>query len=288
MRHSLERLPQLDIRSPTPETAQIRDFCNQLIALSPLSDDNLQLSHPGSPMDSTPIYELKEHAPPSLTAKTTNSERSLSFEAQEHSNRASSFNQILRKMDWHILPVMSLLYLASFLDRTNIGNAKIAGLVKELGLTGYQYDMSVTVFFFSYALIEMPSNLALKSVGAKLWLPIIMTFWGLVCVSMGFVSNYTTLLVCRIFLGLFEGGLFPGYAVFFVVYDLFSSSSVTYYLSLWYPRSMIALRVALFFSAATIAGAFGGLLAYALEHLDGDLKLSGWVCSSLPITNVYL
>lgn len=78
---------------------------------------------------------------------------------------------------------------------------------------------------------------------------------------MGFVKNFDDLLIARLMLGLAEGGLFPG---------------VTYYLTTWYPRSKIALRIAIFFSAATIAGAFGGLLAYALQQLDGKDKLKGW------------
>lgn len=86
-------------------------------------------------------------------------------------------------------------------------------------------------------------------------------FRGACCLGMGFVQKFDELLVARLMLGLAEGGLFPG---------------VTYYLTTWYPRSKIALRIAIFFSAATIAGAFGGLLAYALQNLDGKDHLKGW------------
>lgn len=88
-----------------------------------------------------------------------------------------------------------------------------------------------------------------------------MMLWGICCIGLGFVRNFDELLATRILLGLAEGGLFPG---------------VTYYLTTWYPRSRIALRIAIFFSAATIAGAFGGLLAFALQKMAGIEKLKGW------------
>lgn len=186
---------------------------------------------------------------------------SAESDTQNEFYRNADIKKIIRKMDLRILPVMSVLYLMSFLDRTNIGNARIAGLQTDLRLTAYQYNWAVTVFFFTYAVIEMPSNLVLKKVGAKIWLPFIMFFWGICCIGIGFSTNYASLLATRLLLGLFEGGLFPG---------------VTYYLTTFYPRSMCALRIAIFFSAATIAGAFGGLLAYGIQQMDGAANLGGW------------
>jgi MFS family permease len=168
---------------------------------------------------------------------------------------------IIRKMDLRILPVMSALYLMSFLDRTNIGNAKIAGLATDLKLRPALYNWSVTAFFFTYCIIEAPSNLLLKRFGAKVWLPFIMVCWAACCIGLGFVTDFNTLLITRLALGLAEGGLFPG---------------VAFYLTTWYPRSLIAFRIAIFFSAATIAGGFGGLLAYGFQHMDGLAGLAGW------------
>ncbi|KIJ68120.1 hypothetical protein HYDPIDRAFT_173800 [Hydnomerulius pinastri MD-312] len=169
--------------------------------------------------------------------------------------------RILRKLDWHLLPFVSLLYLLSFLDRTNVGNAKVAGMAKDLNLIGFRYNIAAAVFFILYSVAEVPSNIALKVFRPSRWIPIIMIAWGLVMTLMCLVETFQGLIVARIFLGLTEAGLFPG---------------VTYYISLWYPRAEQSKRIALFFSAATIAGAFGGILAYGIERMEGVGGLHGW------------
>ncbi|KAM0445212.1 hypothetical protein ACHAO4_009917 [Trichoderma viride] len=169
--------------------------------------------------------------------------------------------KILRKMDLRLIPMLALLYLLSFLDRGNIGNAKIEGLQEDLNLSPDQYNWCLTVFFFTYAAFEVPSNLLLKKLRPSVWLPTIMVAWGTVMTLMGIVRNYHGLLVARIFLGVTEAGLFPG---------------VAYYLTMWYCRHEIQFRQALFFSAASIAGAFSGLLAFAIAKMDGVAGLEGW------------
>ncbi|KAL7277633.1 hypothetical protein ACG7TL_008560 [Trametes sanguinea] len=169
--------------------------------------------------------------------------------------------KVLRKLDWRLLPFVSLLYLLSFLDRTNIGNAKVAGLAADLHLTGLQYNLCSAIFFIPYCFFEVPSNLAMKIMKPSRWIPIIMFCWGAVMVSMAFVKNFGGLITARVFLGMTEAGLFPG---------------VTFYLCIWYPRAAQAQRVGLFLSAATVAGAFGGLLAFAIEKMDGIGGLRGW------------
>ncbi|KAG1821238.1 MFS general substrate transporter [Suillus variegatus] len=169
--------------------------------------------------------------------------------------------RILRKLDWHLLPFVSLLYMLSFLDRANVGNAKVAGMSKDLNLIGLRYNIAAAVFFILYSFAEVPSNIALKLFRPSRWIPIIMLAWGLVMTLMCLVDSFRSLVVARMFLGLTEAGLFPG---------------VTYYISLWYPRSEQSKRIAIFFSAATVAGAFGGLLAYGIEHLEGIGGLHGW------------
>ena len=113
---------------------------------------------------------------------------------------------ILRKMDLRLIPMLALLYLLSFLDRGNIGNAKIEGLVEDLGMTGAQYNWSLTVFFFTYAAFEVPSNLLLKRLRPSVWLPSIMVAWGTVMTLMGLVKGFEGLVVARVFLGVTEAG----------------------------------------------------------------------------------
>lgn len=168
---------------------------------------------------------------------------------------------ILRKMDVRLIPMLAILYLLSFLDRGNIGNAKIEGLQEDLGMTPDQYNMCLTVFFFTYAAFEVPSNLLLKKLRPSRWLPTIMVAWGVVMTLMGIVRGYSGLLAARIFLGVTEAGLFPG---------------VAYYLTMWYTRDEMQLRQAMFFSAASIAGAFSGLLAFAIAKMDMVGGLEGW------------
>ena len=88
--------------------------------------------------------------------------------------------RLLFKMDIRLIPVLALLYLMSFLDRGNIGNARLAGLETDLGLVGNQYAWTLTIFFFSYAAFEVPSNLLLKRLRPSVWLPTIMVAWGTV------------------------------------------------------------------------------------------------------------
>ncbi|QGI85145.1 hypothetical protein CEK25_011874 [Fusarium fujikuroi] len=143
----------------------------------------------------------------------------------------------------------------------NIGNAKIEGLQEDLKMSPDQYNWCLTVFFFTYAAFEVPSNLLLKKLRPSVWLPTIMIAWGIVMTLMGIVQNYHGLLIARIFLGVTEAGLFPG---------------VAYYLTMWYCRHEIQFRQALFFSAASIAGAFSGLLAFGIAKMDGVGGLEGW------------
>lgn len=169
---------------------------------------------------------------------------------------------VLTASDWHLVPWLALLYLLSFLDRSNIGNANLFGLSKHLNLTSTEYAVCLCVFFVFYVIFEVPSNMVMKAWRPSMWLPIIMIGWGGVMTGMGFVTNFPGLLIARIFLGITEAGLFPG---------------VSYFLSQWYRRHEIAFRIALFFSAATAAGAFGGLLARLINEMDGVAGYYGWV-----------
>ncbi|KAI1178715.1 MFS general substrate transporter [Nemania sp. FL0916] len=180
----------------------------------------------------------------------------LSQEEREKLDR-----KLLWKLDLVLIPWLCLLYLLAFLDRTNIGNAKVAGLTDDLHITTGQYNAALSIFFVSYSIFEPLTNVLLKKLRPSIFIPTIMFFWGASMTGMGFCYNYSGLLAARWFLGLTEAGLFPG---------------VNYYLSCWYKRSEFGVRAAIFFSAAALAGSFGGLLAAAIENLDGKGGLAGW------------
>ncbi|KAI8162580.1 putative transporter [Colletotrichum sp. SAR 10_70] len=217
------------------------------------------------------VSELENGQPEHLTRKdeigridaiaTAQGTTLASFAHLDEKKILRKASALIKIMDIRLIPMLALLYLLSFLDRGNIGNAKIEGLQEDLGMTSDQYNWCLTVFFFTYAAFEVPSNLLLKKLRPSIWLPTIMIAWGTVMTLMGIVRNYHGLLVARIFLGVTEAGLFPG---------------VAYYLTMWYCRHEIQLRQAMFFSAASIAGAFSGLLAFAISKMDGTGGLEGW------------
>ncbi|CAF3538777.1 unnamed protein product [Rotaria socialis] len=169
--------------------------------------------------------------------------------------------KLLRKQDWHVIPPMALLYLLSFLDRANIGQAKLNGLTESLNLSSHEYNLCVSLFFVTYAVFEIPSNLALRKFGPVLWFPIIMVAWGTVITLMGLAHSYGSLLACRLVLGACESGIFPGGC---------------YYLSTWYTERELSRRISIFFSASALAGSFGGILAYGISKMDGVGGQEGW------------
>ncbi|KAK5453288.1 hypothetical protein LTS15_006473 [Exophiala xenobiotica] len=117
--------------------------------------------------------------------------------------------KILHKIDYRLLPILALLYLLTFLDKGNIGNAKVAGMAEDLHLTGTQYNIALTLFFIPYAIFEVPSNIVLKLLRPSIWIAILVVLWGTCCACTGVVTSYHGLLVARIFLGLCEAGFFP-------------------------------------------------------------------------------
>ncbi|EXJ62223.1 hypothetical protein A1O7_02656 [Cladophialophora yegresii CBS 114405] len=169
--------------------------------------------------------------------------------------------RILRKVDFRLIPLLGVLYLLAYIDRSNIGNAKIAGMEEDLNLYGMRYNTALTVFFVPYALFEVPSNIILKMLRPSIWISILCFCWGLVMTLMGIVTTYQGLVVARFFLGLTEAGFFP---------------AATYLLTIWYQRYEVQRRMAVFYAAASLSGAFSGLLAFAIEKMDGIAGLGGW------------
>ncbi|KAL5383287.1 hypothetical protein DPSP01_005975 [Paraphaeosphaeria sporulosa] len=174
---------------------------------------------------------------------------------------AQNTKRLLRKLDWHIIPFMSLIYLLCFLDRTNIGNARLDHLEQDLKLHGLQYNDCLAILFPFYIAAEIPSNIMMKRVRPSIWLTFIMFCWSVSMIGQGFVKNYSGLMATRVFLGVFEGGLFPG---------------VNYFITQWYVRKECGFRMALFFSAATLAGAFGGILARGIAEMNGVGGRAAW------------
>ncbi|KAK3385150.1 major facilitator superfamily domain-containing protein [Podospora didyma] len=169
--------------------------------------------------------------------------------------------RILWKMDTRILPILALLFLCSFLDRTNVGNARILGLEADLGITNLQYNQGLAVFYATYIASELPSNLVLKKITPRIWLPLLTITWGVVTMCLGFVRNFGSFFAVRAVLGVAEGGLLPG---------------IVLYLSGLYTRQEMALRIGVFYTAASLSGAFGGLLARGLSAIGPRGGLEGW------------
>ncbi|THV49312.1 hypothetical protein BGAL_0201g00110 [Botrytis galanthina] len=170
--------------------------------------------------------------------------------------------KLVWKLDLYLIPWLCILYLLAFLDRTNIGNAKIDGLQKDLHkMSTGKYNASLSIFFVSYSIFEPLTNVLLKRLRPSIFIPIIMTIWGVAMLSMGYVKNWSGLMAARWFLGMAEAGLYPG---------------VNYFLSCWYKRDEFGVRAAIFFSAAAFSGSFGGLLAAAITNLDGLGGRPGW------------
>ncbi|KAI2630546.1 MFS transporter-like protein [Xylaria nigripes] len=168
------------------------------------------------------------------------------------------------KFDYHIIPWIFGIWLLAFIDRSNIGNAKIVGLTDDLHIsTGNSFNVALLVFYIPYLLIDVPSNWIVKRVKAGIYLPALITGWGLVCTFLGFTRSLAGLIVCRLLLGLFEGGLLGGIVV---------------YISMFYRRHQMTRRVGYFYCAAPLAGAFGGLLATGLAKIrHGGYNRWPWI-----------
>jgi fucose permease len=118
--------------------------------------------------------------------------------------------KLVRKLDLHLVPLVMALYLFSFLDRVNIGNARLYSLEADLGLVGNQYQIAVSILFVTYLAFEVPSNLVLKKFTPRLWIAFITTAWGIIATLTGLTRSYGSLIACRLLLGAVEAGLFPG------------------------------------------------------------------------------
>ena len=168
--------------------------------------------------------------------------------------------QAIAKVSRRLLPFMALLYFVNFLDRINLGFAALT-MNKDLGLSAYVYGLGAGIFFFGYFIFEVPSNLILERVGARLWIARIMLTWGLISAGMAFVTGETSFIVMRFLLGVAEAGFFPGMIL---------------YLTYWYPAPYRARVIAGFMLAIPVSIAIGAPLSTTILGLDGLLGLKGW------------
>ncbi|SAL35113.1 MFS transporter [Caballeronia humi] len=169
----------------------------------------------------------------------------------------SSLNKLLIRK---LMPLLVIVYVISFLDRTNIALAK-ASMGIDLGMSSAAYGLGAGLFFLTYALFEIPSNLVMHKVGARFWITRIMITWGLLSIGMAFVRGETSFYVMRLLLGAAEAGLFPG---------------VMLYLTYWFGREERARATGYFLLGVCIANIVGGPLGGALLELDGALGFHGW------------
>ena len=159
-----------------------------------------------------------------------------------------------------LIPFLFLLYVVAYLDRVNVGFAALE-MNRDLGFSAAVYGLGSGIFFVSYTLLEVPSNLMLARLGARVWIARIMLTWGVVSVGMAFVHDTFTFYLLRFLLGAAEAGFFPG---------------IIYYLTQWFPARERARAVALFMTGTAIAGVVGGPISSALLLLDGVAGLQGW------------
>ncbi|MBO1022780.1 MFS transporter [Methylobacterium sp. SD274] len=172
-----------------------------------------------------------------------------------------SLDAAYRRITWRLLPFLMMLWILSWIDRVNIGFAKLQ-MLSDLKFSETVYGIGAGIFFIGYFLCEVPSNLLLEHVGARKTIARITLLWGACCVAMMFVTTPAFFYVLRFLLGVFEAGFFPG---------------VVLYLTYWYPSARRARVLGLFMSAAAIAGVIGGPLAGAiLTGLDGVNGWDGW------------
>ena len=165
------------------------------------------------------------------------------------------------KVFWRIVPFLMLCYVVAYLDRVNVGFAKLQ-MAGELGFSETVYGLGAGLFFIGYFLFEVPSNMALARVGARVWIARIMATWGVLSCAFVFVNSATMFYVLRFLLGAAEAGFYPG---------------VIYFLTHWFPAQRRARVITVFMAAIPIAGIFGNPLSgWIIQAFDGSHGLAGW------------
>lgn len=161
----------------------------------------------------------------------------------------------------HLMPILLTVFTIAYLDRVNIGLAKLQ-MAGDLGLSDAVYGLGAGIFYVAYVIFEVPSNLILHRLGARLWITRIAVSWGLISMAMALVGSTWSFYTLRILLGVAECGLFPG---------------IILYLTYWYPAARRAKMVAIFMAALPLSGLIGGPLSgWIIQHLTNVAALRGW------------
>jgi MFS family permease len=165
------------------------------------------------------------------------------------------------KVDVRLLPFLFLCYILAYLDRVNVGFAKLQ-MLKDLSMSDAAFATGAGIFFIGYFFFEVPSNVLLKKFGARMWIARIMISWGVISAGMIFVKGEWSFYAMRFLLGLAEAGFFPG---------------VIFYLTLWYPSKLRASRTAWFVAAIAVSGVIGNPISgWIMDRLNGAMNLAGW------------
>ncbi|GGG90682.1 hypothetical protein GCM10011586_01470 [Silvibacterium dinghuense] len=167
---------------------------------------------------------------------------------------------VLRRVSWRLMPFLFALYVFAYLDRVNLSFAALS-IRRELGFSDSVYGAGAGLFFLSYALFEVPANLALLRIGPRRWIALIMTVWGLLSTAMALVHSAESFYLLRFLLGAAEAGFFPG---------------ILLYLTYWFPLQQRARAVARFMTATAVAGIVGAPLSTVLLRLNGVAHIAGW------------
>jgi D-galactonate transporter len=168
---------------------------------------------------------------------------------------------LYRRVSWRLMPFLFLCYVAAYLDRVNVGFAKLQ-MLNDLQFSDTVYGIGAGIFFIGYFIFEVPSNLLMTRTGARIWIARIMISWGLISSALMFADSVASFYVLRFLLGAAEAGFFPG---------------IILYLTYWYPAHRRARMVALFMSGVAVAGIVGGPLSgWIMKTFAGQYGLSGW------------
>ena len=175
-------------------------------------------------------------------------------------SRAREWPDLIRKITWRLIPYLGFIYLIAYIDRQNVSYAKLQ-MVGDLGLSEYAYGLGASLFFIGYFLFEVPSNVFLEKVGARIWFARIMISWGIVTILLALTNSTAMFYVLRFLLGVCEAGFFPG---------------VLYVMTLWFPFEYRAKMVGSFMIYSAVANAIGAPIGGMLLDLNGTLGLKGW------------
>jgi D-galactonate transporter len=211
---------------------------------------------------STRINDANEHQRVSLASGAGRSgPRERASKGVRGTKSPEEPDAVYSRVTWRLLPFLMLCYVVAYLDRVNVGFARLQ-MLEDLHFSEIVYGLGAGMFFIGYFFFEVPSNLLLHRVGARVWIARIMITWGMVSASFMFIRTPASFYILRFILGIAEAGFFPG---------------IILYLTYWYPAERRARMVALFMAAPPLAGVFGGPLSgWIMQSFAGKGGLPGW------------